>query len=45
MGDKEKALEQYQLALTSEPDNYEIIYNIGCCLHAEGNHEESNKYF
>ena len=33
LGDKERALQEYKLALQEEPDNYELVYNVGCCLH------------
>lgn len=33
MGDMNKALEEYKIALSSQPDNYELNYNLGCCFY------------
>lgn len=33
MGDVGKALEQYKIALESQPESYEVNYNLGCCFY------------
>lgn len=45
LGDQAMALKQYKLALDSQPDNVEIIYNVACCLSQAGNKSESLEYF
>ena len=36
MGDISKALQEYKLALSSQPNNYQLHYNIGCCCFQDG---------
>ena len=45
LGNMSKALEEYKIALSSQPDNYELHYNIGCCCFEDGAFEEAIGYF
>ena len=45
LGDIDKAVEQYKLALETQPDSFELNYNIGCCLFDEQNFEEAQQYY
>ena len=39
IGDIDRAVVEYKKALESQPDSYELHYNIGCCLFDEQNFE------
>ena len=38
LGNNDKALEEYKKALETQPDTFELHYNIGCCLFDEQNY-------
>ena len=38
-------MEEYKLALESQPDSFELNYNIGCCFYDESNFESALKHF
>jgi tetratricopeptide (TPR) repeat protein len=45
MGKLDKAVEEYKLALLSQPESFELNYNIGCCLYDELNFSEALKHY
>lgn len=45
LGNIDKAVQQYKLALETQPDSFELNYNIGCCLFDEQNFEEAQQYY
>jgi tetratricopeptide (TPR) repeat protein len=45
VGNRQKALEEYQKGIEIEPDNYSLSYSMGYCLFENGSYEEAKACF